>query len=113
MLADTQELSLLPSASPLPTSPNIESLKECVRSIAFKTASKSHLCSSNNKDLNASYPSVVKAKAPVDLPDQTVIDGEVAALDEAGRVAGPLQEHWVEPAATSFWGTLAPAVAFF
>jgi bifunctional non-homologous end joining protein LigD len=53
------------------------------RSIAFKTGGKVHLRSRNNKDFNASYPDIVKALA--DMPDETVIDGEVLTLDEAGR----------------------------
>jgi DNA ligase D-like protein (predicted ligase) len=53
------------------------------RSIAFKTSGKIYLRSRNNKDFNSSYPNIVKALA--NMPDETVIDGEVVALDEAGR----------------------------
>jgi DNA ligase D-like protein (predicted ligase) len=53
------------------------------RSIAFKTGGKVYLRSRNNKDFNGTYPVVVKTLA--DLPDETVIDGEVVALDESGR----------------------------
>src|SRR5262245_47249170 len=53
------------------------------RSIAFKTGRKVYLRSRNNKDFNASYPGIVKALDS--MPDETVIDGEVLALDEAGR----------------------------
>jgi DNA ligase D-like protein (predicted ligase) len=53
------------------------------RSIAFKTGGKVYLRSRNNKDFNASYPHIVKALA--NMPDETVIDGEVVALDQAGR----------------------------
>jgi DNA ligase D-like protein (predicted ligase) len=53
------------------------------RSVAFKTGGKVHLRSRNNKDFNAAYPSIVKALAA--MPDETVIDGEVVALDETGR----------------------------
>jgi DNA ligase D-like protein (predicted ligase) len=53
------------------------------RAIAFKTGGRVHLRSRNNKDFNGSYPSIVKALA--DMPDETVIDGEIVALDEAGR----------------------------
>jgi DNA ligase D-like protein (predicted ligase) len=53
------------------------------RSIAFKTGGKVHLRSRNNKDFNASYPDIAKALA--NMPNETVIDGEVVALDEAGR----------------------------
>jgi len=53
------------------------------RSIAFKTGGKIYLRSRNNKDFNSSYPDIVKALA--NMPDETVIDGEVVALDKAGR----------------------------
>jgi ATP-dependent DNA ligase len=53
------------------------------RSVAFKTGGTVHLRSRNNKDFAAAYPGIVGALAR--LPDETVIDGEIAALDEAGR----------------------------
>jgi DNA ligase D-like protein (predicted ligase) len=53
------------------------------RSVAFKTGGKVYLRSRNNKDFNASYPDIVKALA--NMPDETVIDGEIVALDETGR----------------------------
>jgi bifunctional non-homologous end joining protein LigD len=53
------------------------------RAIAFKTGGKVHLRSRNDNDFNTRYPSVVSALSK--LPDETVIDGEVVALDESGR----------------------------
>jgi bifunctional non-homologous end joining protein LigD len=53
------------------------------RSVAFKTGGKVHLRSRNDKDFNWSYPDIIKALA--DLPDETVIDGEIVALNESGR----------------------------
>jgi bifunctional non-homologous end joining protein LigD len=42
-----------------------------------------HLRSRNDKDLGGKYPDVVKALAS--LPDETVIDGELIAMDDAGH----------------------------
>ena len=53
------------------------------RAIAFKAAGKIHLRSRNDKDFSIRYADVVKGLAK--LPDETVIDGEVIALDEDGR----------------------------
>jgi DNA ligase D-like protein (predicted ligase) len=53
------------------------------RAVAFKTGGKIHLRSRNDKDFGAKYPALVKALAP--MPDETVIDGEIVALDESGR----------------------------
>jgi ATP-dependent DNA ligase len=38
-----------------------------------------HLRSRNDKDFNARYPAIVKKLAA--MPDETVIDGEIVALD--------------------------------
>src|SRR4029453_6535316 len=53
------------------------------RAVAFKTAGKVHLRSRNDNDFSVRYPNVVKGLGK--LPDETVIDGEVIALDEDGR----------------------------
>lgn len=53
------------------------------RAIAYKTGGKVHLRSRNDKDFNPKYPAIVKALSP--MPDETVIDGEIVALDAAGR----------------------------
>ncbi len=53
------------------------------RAVAFKTGGKVYLRSRNDNDFNASYPDIVQALA--NMPDETVIDGEIVALDEAGR----------------------------
>ena len=65
------------------------------RAIAFKTGGKLHLRSRNDNDFSIRYPGVVKGLAK--LPDETVIDGEVIALDEEGepsfnvfRTTGPV-----------------------
>jgi hypothetical protein len=41
------------------------------------------LRSLNDKNFGARYPGILKALAPI--PDETVIDGEVVALDPEGR----------------------------
>lgn len=53
------------------------------RAIAFKTGGNIHLRSRNNNDFSSRYADVVKGMAT--LPDETVIDGEVIALDDDGR----------------------------
>src|SRR5271169_4729228 len=53
------------------------------RALAIKTGGKVHLRSRNDNDFNIRYPGVVKALAT--MPDDTVIDGEVVALDADGR----------------------------
>ena len=53
------------------------------RALAMRTSGKVHLRSRRNKDFNTRYPAIVSALAT--LPDETVIDGEVVALDDGGR----------------------------
>jgi DNA ligase D-like protein (predicted ligase) len=53
------------------------------RAVAFKTNGRVYLRSRNDNDFAGRYPAIVKALAG--LPDETVIDGEVVALDETGR----------------------------
>ena len=53
------------------------------RAIAFKRNGTVHLRSRNDNDFSVRYPGVVKALAR--MPDNTVIDGEVIALDQDGR----------------------------
>jgi bifunctional non-homologous end joining protein LigD len=53
------------------------------RVIAFKNGGKVYLRSRNDKDFSIRYEAVMKGLAK--LPDETVIDGEVIALDDDGR----------------------------
>jgi DNA ligase D-like protein (predicted ligase) len=62
------------------------------RAIAFKTAGKVFLRSRNDNDFTARYPTISAALAK--LPNDTVVDGEVVALDEAGHPSfNVLQNH--------------------
>jgi ATP-dependent DNA ligase len=53
------------------------------RALAIKTGASVQLRSRNDNDFTLRYPAVSMALAA--LPDETVIDGEVVALDEEGR----------------------------
>jgi DNA ligase D-like protein (predicted ligase) len=53
------------------------------RALAIKSGGKIHLRSRNDNDFNGRYPAIVKALAA--MPDDTVIDGEVVALDPDGK----------------------------
>jgi ATP-dependent DNA ligase len=53
------------------------------RAMAVKSNGKVLLRSRHNKDFNAKYPAIVAALRT--LPDETVVDGEVVALDPSGR----------------------------
>lgn len=53
------------------------------RALAIKSSGKVYLRSRNDNDFNSRYPGIVDALAS--MPDETVIDGEVVALDEKGR----------------------------
>ena len=51
--------------------------------MAIKWNGKVQLRSRNDNDFNNRYPGIVQALSS--MPDETVIDGEVVALDEEGR----------------------------
>ena len=72
------------------------------RAIAFKSSGRLHLRSRNDKDFSGRYPAVVKGLAK--LPDETVIDGEVIALDEDGRPSFNVLQNY---------GSSAGAVLYF
>jgi ATP-dependent DNA ligase len=62
--------------------------------LAIKTGGKVHLRSRNDNDFNLRYPAVVQALRA--LPDETVIGGEVVALDETRRhVVQHAAELWI------------------
>jgi bifunctional non-homologous end joining protein LigD len=61
------------------------------RAVAFKAGGRLHLRSRNDKDFTRTYPSVLHGLAQ--LPDDTVIDGEVVALDPEGRPSFTLLQN--------------------
>jgi len=88
------EPMLLEATSALPEGPNwsYEVKLAGYRALAIKSAGKVRLRSRNDKDFNARYPALVSALAP--LPDETVLDGEIVALDAEGRPSfHALQNH--------------------
>lgn len=79
------EPMLLLRTEKLPDGPEwVKELKlDGYRSLAIKSGGKVHLRSRNDNDFSVRYPGIAKALAPI--PEDTVIDGEVVALDEDGR----------------------------
>ena len=57
-----------------------------------RAAGRSNCASRNDNDFNGRYPSIVKALAA--MPDETVIDGEVVALDGEGRPSFSLLQNY-------------------
>jgi DNA ligase D-like protein (predicted ligase) len=71
------------------------------RSLAIKTGGVVHLRSRNDNDFSARYPAVVKALKS--LPDETLIDGEVVALDESGKPSFNTLQNYGSSAAPVFY----------
>jgi ATP-dependent DNA ligase len=61
------------------------------RAIAVKSGQTIHLFSRRRKSFNSQYPYLVEALA--ELPEGTVVDGEVVGLDDAGRPNFNLLQH--------------------
>jgi len=62
------------------------------RALAIKTAGKVHLRSRNDNDFNARYPQIVNALSL--MPNDTVIDGEIVALDTDGKPSFNLLQNY-------------------
>ena len=76
---------LLLRTESLPEGPNwmFELKLDGYRALAIKTGGIVQLRSRNNNDFSGRYQRIVQALK--DLADETLIDGEIVALDEAGR----------------------------
>jgi bifunctional non-homologous end joining protein LigD len=79
------EPMLLQRAEKLPESSSwaYELKLDGFRALAIKSGGHVRLSSRNDKDFNLKYPTIVQALAA--MPDHTVIDGEIVALNESGR----------------------------
>jgi DNA ligase D-like protein (predicted ligase) len=79
------EPMLLLRTDKLPDGPEwVHELKfDGYRALAIKSGGRLQLRSRNDNDFSARYPEVAKALAA--MPEETVIDGEVVALDAEGR----------------------------
>ena len=61
--------------------------------MAFKSGGKVHLRSGNDKDFSGRYAAITRALAP--MLDETVIDGEIVALEGGRPSFNALQNHGV------------------
>jgi ATP-dependent DNA ligase len=52
------------------------------RALAIKTGGKVQLRSRNDNDFSFRYPAIARALSS--LPNETVVDGEIVALDQSG-----------------------------
>lgn len=72
------------------------------RAIAFKTAGTVHLRSRNDNELGVRFSGVLRGLAK--LPNDTVMDGELVALDAAGRPSfNTLQNYGSAPASVIYY----------
>ena len=62
------------------------------RCLAIKTGGKVEIRSRNDNDFSERYPAITKALAK--MPDETVVDGEVVAIDESGHPSFNLLQNY-------------------
>src|SRR5262249_52255530 len=88
------EPMLLLRTEKLPEGPDwlMELKLDGYRALAIKCGGKVQLRSRNDNDFSQRYAGIVKALAP--MPDETVIDGEVVALDAEGRPSFNLLQNY-------------------
>jgi bifunctional non-homologous end joining protein LigD len=71
------------------------------RALGIKGGGTVRLRSRNDKDFNGKYPAIARALAA--MPDETVVDGEVVALDETGRPSFDALQNGATGAAIFFY----------
>jgi len=71
------------------------------RAIAFKAGGTLHLRSRNDNDFTHRYPAVVRGLAG--MPDDTVIDGEIVAVDDDGRPSFSALQNFTSGAAIVYY----------
>jgi DNA ligase D-like protein (predicted ligase) len=71
------------------------------RAVGIKSNDSVQLRSKNNKDFNTKYPFIAKALAA--LPDETVVDGEIVALDKSGRPSFNALQNYRSPSVPVFY----------
>jgi len=97
-----QPMLLLPTATlPEGRTWSYELKLDGYRALAVKTAGKIRLRSRNDKNFNLRYPGVVRGLA--NMPDETVVDGEVVALDESGRPSFNMLQNFGSATAPVFY----------
>jgi len=87
------EPMLCSATSELPAGPewSYELKLDGYRGLAIKTGERHKLLSRNGKDLSTRFPEIARALRP--LPNDTMIDGEIVALDGEGRPSFSLLQN--------------------